>query len=80
LHPTGIAEENRSDDDQPRHELLAILDGSIERIETDGDACTSDRVALGQVDADAVLQGGLATDAMRCSPREAEVPRRPGSL
>jgi len=33
---------------------------TIERIETDGDACTSDRVALGQVDADAVLQARQA--------------------
>jgi protein ImuA len=47
-----------------RTSTLAILRGSIERIETHGDACTPDRVALGHADADATLQGGLAVAAM----------------
>ena len=47
-----------------RTSTLATLRGSIERIETHGDACTPDRVALGHADADATLQGGLAVGAM----------------
>src|SRR6266478_7479115 len=47
-----------------RTSTLATLRGSIERIETHGDACTPGRVALGHVDADATLQGGLAVGAM----------------
>lgn len=43
-----------------RTDTLARLRGSIERIETHGDTYTSDRVALGHAEADAVLQGGLA--------------------
>jgi protein ImuA len=43
---------------------LATLRGSIERIESHGDAYTPDRVALGHADADATLQGGLAVGAM----------------
>jgi protein ImuA len=43
---------------------LATLRGSIERIEAHGDAYMSDRVALGHVDVDAALQGGLAIGAM----------------
>src|SRR6202047_2177856 len=42
----------------------APLRGSIERIESHGDAYTPDRVALGHADADATLQGGLAVGAM----------------
>jgi protein ImuA len=40
------------------------LRGGIERIEAHGDAYMSDRVALGHIDADAALQGGLAIGAM----------------
>jgi protein ImuA len=47
-----------------RTSTLATLRGSIERIETHGDACTPGRVALGHADADATLQGGLALGAM----------------
>jgi protein ImuA len=47
-----------------RTNTLASLRGSIERIEAHGDACLSDRVALGHADADATLQGGLAIGAM----------------
>jgi protein ImuA len=47
-----------------RTSTLATLRGSIERIETHGDACTPGRVALGHEDADATLQGGLALGAM----------------
>jgi len=47
-----------------RTNTLATLRGSIERIEAHGDACLSDRVALGHIDADAALQGGLAIGAM----------------
>ncbi len=47
-----------------RMNTLASLRGSIERIEAHGDACMSDRVALGHADADATLQGGLAIGAM----------------
>ncbi len=43
-----------------RTSTLATLRGSIERIETPGDAYMPGRVALGHVDADATLQGGLA--------------------
>jgi protein ImuA len=43
---------------------LATLRDSIERIETQGHACTLGRVALGHADADATLQGGLAMGAM----------------
>jgi len=47
-----------------RTSTLATLRGSIERIETHGDACTPGRVALGHAAADATLQGGLAVAAM----------------
>ncbi len=47
-----------------RTSTLATLRGSIERIETHGDACTPGRVALGHADTDATLQGGLAVGAM----------------
>jgi protein ImuA len=43
-----------------RTNTLAILRGSIERIESHADAAASGKVALGHADADAVLQGGLA--------------------
>jgi protein ImuA len=43
-----------------RTSTLATLRGSIERIETLGNAYMPGRVALGHVDADATLQGGLA--------------------
>ena len=43
---------------------LATLRSSIERIEAHGDAYMSDRVALGHIDVDAALQGGLAIGAM----------------
>src|SRR5260370_19143021 len=43
---------------------LATLRDSIERIETQGHACTPGRMALGHADADAMLQGGLAVGAM----------------
>jgi protein ImuA len=47
-----------------RTSTLATLRGSIERIETHGDAYTPGRAALGHADADATLQGGLAVGAM----------------
>jgi protein ImuA len=47
-----------------RTNTLATLRGSIERIESHGDAYTPGRVALGHADADATLQGGLAVGAM----------------
>jgi protein ImuA len=47
-----------------RMSTLAILRGSIERIETHDDAYTPHRVALGHAEADATLQGGLALGAM----------------
>jgi protein ImuA len=47
-----------------RTSTLASLRGSIERIGTHGDANMSDKVALGHVDVDAALQGGLAMGAM----------------
>src|SRR6476619_2002699 len=47
-----------------RTSTLATLHGSIERIETHGDAHTPGRVALGHADADAMLQGGLAVGSM----------------
>src|SRR6478736_1072311 len=47
-----------------RTSTLATLRGSIERIETPSDACTSGRVALGHTDADATLHGGLAVGVM----------------
>src|SRR5229473_8403713 len=47
-----------------RTSTLATLRGSIERIEAHGDAYMPGRVALGHVDADATLQGGLAVGAM----------------
>jgi len=47
-----------------RTNALASLRGSIERIETQGDAYSSRKVALGHADADATLQGGLALGAM----------------
>ena len=43
---------------------LASLRGSIERIETHGDAYSPRKVALGHADADATLQGGLALGVM----------------
>src|SRR3977135_1683094 len=43
-----------------RISTLAILRGSIERIEAPADAMALSRVALGHADADASLQGGLA--------------------
>src|SRR6202453_1534546 len=47
-----------------RTSTLATLRGSIERIETPGDAYMPGRVALGHVDVDATLQGGLAVGAV----------------
>ena len=47
-----------------RTNTLATLRGSIERIETHGDAYAPDRVALGHAEADATLQGGLALGAV----------------
>jgi protein ImuA len=47
-----------------RTSTLATLRGSIERIESHGDAYRPGRVALGHADADATLQGGLAVGAM----------------
>ena len=47
-----------------RTSTLAHLRGSIERIETSGDAHALNRVALGHAGADAVLRGGLAKAAV----------------
>jgi protein ImuA len=47
-----------------RTNALANLRGSIERIETQGDAYSPRKVALGHAEADAALQGGLALGAM----------------
>jgi protein ImuA len=47
-----------------RISTLAALRGNIERIEAHGDAYTPRRVALGHVEADATLQGGLALGAV----------------
>jgi protein ImuA len=47
-----------------RTNALANLRGSIERIETQGDAYSPRRVALGHAEVDATLQGGLALGAM----------------
>ena len=47
-----------------RTNTLAVLRGSIERIEAQGDAYAPRRVALGHADADATLQGGLAQGAI----------------
>ena len=47
-----------------RTNALASLRGSIERIETHGDAYSPRKVVLGHADADATLQGGLALGAM----------------
>src|SRR3984957_7573401 len=47
-----------------RMNTLATLRGSIERIEISGAAYVPGRVALGHVDVDAALQGGLAMGAM----------------
>jgi protein ImuA len=47
-----------------RTNALASLRGSIERIETHGDAYSPRKVALGHADADATLQGGLALGVM----------------
>jgi protein ImuA len=47
-----------------RRSTLATLRGDIARIETYGGACMPDRAALGHADADATLQGGLATGAI----------------
>jgi protein ImuA len=43
---------------------LATLRGSIARLEAHGGVHTPGRVALGHIDADAMLQGGLATGAV----------------
>ena len=43
---------------------LARLRGSIERIETSGEAHALNKAALGHAGADAVLQGGLAKAAV----------------
>jgi protein ImuA len=47
-----------------RTNTLASLRGSIERIETHGEAYAPGRVTLGHAEADATLQGGLAVGAM----------------
>jgi protein ImuA len=47
-----------------RTNTLASLRGRIERIESPGDAYMPGRVALGHVEADATLQGGLAVGAV----------------
>src|ERR1700744_4010356 len=47
-----------------RTNTLATLRGSLERIEAAGAAYVPGRVALGHVDADATLQGGLALGAV----------------
>ena len=47
-----------------RTSTLATLRGNIERIETPGDAYAPRKVALGHVEADATLQGGLAMGAV----------------
>jgi protein ImuA len=47
-----------------RGSALATLRGSIERIEAQSGACISQRIPLGHADADAALQGGLATSAV----------------
>ena len=47
-----------------RVSTLATLRGRIGRIESAGDATTPARVALGHAEADAALQGGLATGAI----------------
>ena len=47
-----------------RASMLATLRGSIERIEAPCDAHAPGRVALGHVDVDATLQGGLAMGAV----------------
>jgi protein ImuA len=47
-----------------RMNTLATLRGSIERIEVSGAAYAPGRVALGHVDVDATLQGGLALGAV----------------
>jgi protein ImuA len=47
-----------------RPSTLAALRGSIARLEAHGDAYRPGRVALGHVEADATLQGGLAVGAV----------------
>src|ERR1700760_2721463 len=47
-----------------RTNTLAHLRGSIERIEAQGEAYRPDRAALGHAEADATLQGGIATGAV----------------
>ncbi len=47
-----------------RTSTLATLRGNIERIETPSDAYAPRKVALGHVEADATLQGGLAMGAV----------------
>ncbi len=47
-----------------RMSTLATLRGNIERIEAHSDACCHRKVALGHVEADATLQGGLALGAV----------------
>jgi protein ImuA len=47
-----------------RTSTLATLRSRIGRIEADGNATTPARVALGHIDADATLQGGLAVGAI----------------
>jgi protein ImuA len=47
-----------------RTSMLATLRGSIERIESHGEAYSPRRVTLGHAEADATLQGGLALGTM----------------
>ena len=47
-----------------RTSTLVSLRGSIERIESPGDACAFNKVALGHASADAMLRGGLAVAAV----------------
>src|SRR5437763_9942206 len=47
-----------------RTSTLVSLRGSIERIESPGDACAFNKVALGHAGADAMLHGGLAVAAV----------------
>src|SRR4030081_201041 len=47
-----------------RTSTLATLRGSIERIESHGEAYSPRRVKLGHAEADATLQGGLALGAI----------------
>ena len=47
-----------------RTSTLVSLRGSIERIESPGDACAFNKVALGHASADATLRGGLAVASL----------------